>query len=101
MEGLIVPVLFFGVFWLLFVRPQQRRVREHQRLMASISVGDEVVTTSGIYGVIRQLDDEAVRLEVAPGVQVRIARAAIGRRTLPDTPPDSGPSEGPIEDTEA
>lgn len=80
MESLVILVGTFAVFWLLFIRPQQARVRAHQALVASLAVGDEVITTSGIYGTVRSLDADVAHLEVATGVQVRVARQAIARR---------------------
>lgn len=91
MGSLIILVGTFAVFWLLFIRPQQARVRAHQALVATLEVGDEVVTTSGIHGTIRGLDADDARLEIAPGVEVRIARQAIARR---QTPPGDDRPEG-------
>lgn len=83
----------FGAFWLLFIRPQQRRLREHQRFVASLQVGDEVITSSGLYGVLRRVDDDSVQLEIAPGLEVRMARGAIARATVADGPADDGAGE--------
>ena len=84
MSSLIILAGTFLVFWLLFIRPQQRRVREHHALVASVEAGDRVVTTSGVYGRITSVHDELVHLEIAPGVDIRVARAAIGRRVGDD-----------------
>jgi preprotein translocase subunit YajC len=62
----------------LLMRQQQRRLRLHQELLGRVEVGDEVVTTSGIFGTVTQLDDDVVLLEVAPGVALRVAKRAIG-----------------------
>ena len=71
------------LFWLLFVRPAQRRQREMGSLQRSLTVGDEVMLTSGIIGVLRSLDEETVQLEVSEGVTVRVVRAAVGKVTTP------------------
>jgi len=71
------------VFWLVMIRPQQRRQQAVQRLQRELSVGDEVMLTSGIIGVVRSLDDERVHLEVADGVTLRVVRAAVGQVTTP------------------
>jgi preprotein translocase subunit YajC len=73
------------LFWLLLVRPQARRQRELRAMQASLSVGDEVVLTSGIHGVLREVDDDVVGVEVASGVTIRVARGAIGANARPDT----------------
>lgn len=73
-------VLMFAAFYMLLVRPQRRQVMAHRQLMASLNVGDEVMTMGGIFGRILRLEDEVVDLEVAPGTSLRIARSAISRK---------------------
>lgn len=81
-------VLYLGLlvvaFFVLIVLPQRRRMAAQRALIASIEPGDEVITTGGIYGTVRRLDDVSVDLEVADGVVVKVARAAIGTRVAPD-----------------
>lgn len=77
--GLIVLALFFVLMWVLFVLPQQRRMKAQQAYLSSLEVGDEVITTAGVFGTILDLDPATVRLEVAEGVVLTVARAAIGR----------------------
>ena len=83
MEPLIVLAITFALLWLLFIRPQQRRVRDHQQVVASLAVGDEVVLSAGIVGRIVRLDAEELGLEVAPGIVLRVARQAVLRRVEP------------------
>lgn len=78
-------VLMGGAFYLLLWRPQQRRMAAVRELQAHLREGDEVMTTSGIYGRIVQLGDDEIRLEIAPGTVVRVARGAIGARVADDT----------------
>ena len=73
------------VFYLLLWRPQQRRMREARALQAELREGDEVMTTSGIYGRITELGDADAQLEIAPKLTIRIARGAIGMRMTADT----------------
>ena len=73
------------VFYLLLWRPQQRRMREARALQAELREGDEVMTTSGIYGRITELGDADAQLEIAPKLTIRIARGAIGMRVTADT----------------
>jgi preprotein translocase subunit YajC len=80
MEALIVLVLTFGLLWVLFLLPQQRRVRAHQQLVASLEEGDDVILSAGIHGRITSLGPEELSLEVAPGVELRVARQAVLRR---------------------
>lgn len=69
-----LPLILIGVL----VLSQRRRQRDAQALQASLAVGDEVVTTSGLFGRIAQLDDTVAHLEVAPGTVLRFDRRAIG-----------------------
>jgi preprotein translocase subunit YajC len=80
MEPLIVLALTFALLWVLFIRPQQRRVRGHHALVASLAPGDTVVLSAGIYGRIVDLGPEDMTVEVAPGVELRVARQAVLRR---------------------
>jgi preprotein translocase subunit YajC len=77
---LIIFAVTFGLLWVVFILPQQRRVRAHQRLILSLQEGDEVVLTAGIFGRITRLGPEVVRVEVAPGTELKVARQAVLRR---------------------
>jgi preprotein translocase subunit YajC len=91
MEFLIVLGLVFGLLWVLFILPQQRRVRVHQHLVAALQEGDDVILSAGIHGRITALGPEDMQLEVSPGVEVKVARQAVLRRienALPEAPPD-------------
>ncbi|MGH9042135.1 MAG: preprotein translocase subunit YajC [Acidimicrobiia bacterium] len=73
-------ILMLGAFYALLIRPQRRQVAAHQALMASLVVGDEVMTMGGIFGRIQNLEVDIVDLEVAPGTSLRVARTAISRK---------------------
>lgn len=76
----LVPfILIFVIMWFLIIRPQQRRVREHQELIKNVRRGDVVVTSGGIIGkVTRVLEDSTdIEVEIADGVKVKLARANI------------------------
>jgi preprotein translocase subunit YajC len=72
-------VLVVVVFFFLVVRPQRRSMAAHQVFVANLELGDEVITTSGIYGTIRSLRDDTVELEIANGVTIKVARPAVAR----------------------
>jgi preprotein translocase subunit YajC len=79
-----IPVLLLmvGVFYFLLWRPQQRRVQNMRALQGALELGDEVITTAGVYGKIRALRDDHVELEIAPGTVIKLARGAIGQRIV-------------------
>jgi preprotein translocase subunit YajC len=93
--GLLFLPLMFIVLWAIVILPQQRRMRAHQALVNVLEEGDEVMTTSGILGTITAIDDEVLHLEVAPGIRLRIVRAAIARR-MNEPEPEPEP-ESPAE----
>jgi preprotein translocase subunit YajC len=78
--GPLFLVLAFGGMYLLMIRPQQQRLRAQRELVASLKVGDRVVTAGGAIGTITWLDDRDAGLEVAPGVVVAFLRPAVSRR---------------------
>jgi preprotein translocase subunit YajC len=91
----VTPLLFLVgialVFWLLLVRPQQRRQRELAHMQSALEVGDEVMLTSGLFGTVRALDDEVAQVEVAAGVTIRVVRAAVGQVVREDPTPTDEP----------
>jgi preprotein translocase subunit YajC len=90
------------VAWFFLIRPQQRRMRAHQAVVADLNEGDEVMTTSGIFGTITSMDGDVLQVEVAPGVELRMVKNAIARRTGPETStPDAAADDDTGADTEA
>jgi preprotein translocase subunit YajC len=81
--ALVYLVLLVLAFFLLVVQPQRRQLARHRALVASLEVGDEVITTGGVHGIIRSMDDTILELEIADGVVIRLARGAVGSRVNP------------------
>jgi preprotein translocase subunit YajC len=75
--ALILPILFAAVIYFLFIRPQQRQVKQHALLVESLEVGDEVLTSSGIYGTVTEIDGDQMLIEVADGVVITMAKRAV------------------------
>jgi preprotein translocase subunit YajC len=98
----LLPILLIGfVFYFLLIRPQQRRARQQRELTQTTEVGDEVVTIGGLFGVVREVDDDSVLLEVAPGTELRFLRSAIARKlTVEDEAPDDADEHEYIEPDE-
>jgi preprotein translocase subunit YajC len=81
--GLIGTILFAGVVLYLFIlRPQRSRLRKQQLDQDSLEVGDDVMTSAGIFGTITDIDEDTdvVTVEIAPGTEVRMLRRAVSRR---------------------
>jgi preprotein translocase subunit YajC len=74
---LIFFVLLVAVLWLLLIRPQRQRQAAQQAMISQVVPGEEVVTVGGLLGVVKDVGDEEIRLEIAPGTEVRVAKQAI------------------------
>ena len=72
-------------FFAFVVRPQRRQLAQRRALIASLEVGDEVITAGGLYGTIRAIDETKLSLEVADGVLLNFAREAISGRQVAET----------------
>ena len=90
MDLLILIVLGFLLMCLLVLLPQRRRQTALNSMLAALAPGDEVVTAGGMYGTVTDVDDEDVLLEVAPDVEVRVAKRAIARVVPPEERYDDG-----------
>ena len=77
MGGYIFIIVILILMWFLLIRPQRRRQLDSQRLIDSLAVGQEIVTAGGLYGTIRALEDDEARVEIADGIEVRVAKRAI------------------------
>lgn len=82
------------LFWLFIIRPATRRQKELGRMQGSLSVGDEVVLTSGVYGTVTAVEDDHLLIRIAEGVDIKVARGAVGNVVPLDEQP-----EAPAEDT--
>jgi preprotein translocase subunit YajC len=76
---LLMMVLLFGAMYFLFIRPNKRRRQQVEEMQKSIGPGDEVLTIGGLYGIVEEIDDERVVLEVSPGVRNTYTRASVSR----------------------
>ena len=77
MANLILPVLLFVGFYFLLIRPQQQKLKAHRATIAKAAEGDRVLMTSGIYGTITEVLDDAAYLELAEGIEILISKAHI------------------------
>jgi preprotein translocase subunit YajC len=82
--ALIFIVLLFGLMWVLFIQPQRRRQRAQQQMLDEVGPGDEILTAGGLYGTVRAIDDDELILELAPGIEVRLAKRAVAAVLPPD-----------------
>jgi len=72
--------IFFAIFYFLVLRPQSKKAKEHQAMLAELKKGDEVVTTGGLIGKISGVTDTELTLQVQEGVRIRVTRASVQGR---------------------
>ena len=72
------PLIAIGfIFYFLLIRPQRKQQKEHEQMLAHIRIGDEVITTGGIYGTVTNLDETVATVRVADKVKIRVVRRQI------------------------
>ena len=76
---ILILVVFVAIFYFMLIRPQQKRMKDQQAMLAKLAVGDEVVTSGGILGRITEVGDVFVTLEIAEGVRIRVQRSQIAQ----------------------
>jgi preprotein translocase subunit YajC len=90
-------VLIFGVFYVLIIRPQQKKIEEQTKMIKSLQRGDRVITSGGIHGKIARIEgDDILIVEIADGVQIKLARThvqGLAAKTQPVTAPDGDEAE--------
>jgi len=88
-------VLIFVVMWFLIFRPQQKRVKEHRDMVASLRRGDTIITSGGLVGKINKVvDDREIQVEIAEGVRVRVMRSMIAEVRTRGEPISESPKKG-------
>ena len=80
----LILILFIPVFWVLIIRPQQQQRRAHQETVASLAVGDRVMSVGGIIGTLTAVDDETVSLDTGDGHQLTLGRTFVRQRVDED-----------------
>lgn len=85
--GILPWLLIFVIFYVLMIRPQQRRVKEHQAAISAVKKGDDVITGGGIRGRVTKVTDDEAEVEIAQGVKVRVVKSTITQVLTPNTKP--------------
>mgnify|MGYP006081194973 CR=1 FL=1 len=78
-ESLVPLLLIFGIMYFLLIRPQQKKLKEHQAMVQALRRGDQVITQGGVVGKVTKVkeDSQEVEVEIAAGVTVRVIRSTI------------------------
>lgn len=88
MQFLIIMVLMLGVMYVLMIRPQRQRQAQQQSMIDGATVGDDVLTTGGIYGTISEVEGDDIVVEIASGVAVHMTRRGIAAVLPPEDEED-------------
>ena len=73
----LFPILLIGVMYFLMIRPQTKRAKEHRAMLEKLGNGDEVITNGGIAGVVRDIGDSFITVEIADNIRIRVQKGAI------------------------
>ena len=71
-------VVMFAVFYFLLIRPQQKKAKDHQKMLGAIQKGSEIVTNGGIIGRVTGISDKTLTIEISEKVRVRVLRSQVG-----------------------
>ena len=80
-------VVVFAIFYFLWIRPQQQRVKQHQAAIMAVKKGDEVITGGGIRGRVSKVSEEEAEVEIAQGVKIRVVKSTISQVLTPNKKP--------------
>ena len=85
--GILPWLAIFVIFYLLMIRPQQQRVKQHQAAIAAVKKGDEVITGGGIRGRVTKVMEDEAEVEIAQGVKIRVVKSTISQVLTPNAKP--------------
>ncbi len=79
-ESIVPLILIFGIMYFLLIRPQQKKLKQHQAMVAALRRGDQIITQGGIVGKVTKVRDEnEVEVEIAEGVKVRVVKSTVAQ----------------------
>ena len=75
---MLMPLILIAIMYFLMIRPQMKRAKEHRSMLEALNKGDEVLTNGGLAGIVTEIGDNFVTVEIADGVRVRVQKSAVG-----------------------
>lgn len=101
MSSLLIILAMFVLLWVLMIRPQRSRQRQQQQMLQTIESGDEILTHGGLYGIVQEFDEnDDLIVEIAEGINVRLARRSVASVVKPDDEEDEAGAEDAAVDAE-
>ena len=89
LQSLMPLILIFGVFYLILIRPMQKKQKEHQAFLRRLKKGDRIVTNGGLHGIVQSVDDSTAVIKISDQVKVKVSVSAIS-----GPQPDQGGKSG-------
>ncbi len=86
-QAFIPLILMFVIFYFLLIRPQQKKTKEHRQMIDNLKTGDRIITSGGLHGRITGVSDNALTVEIAEKVRVKVNRASVSAMMQTGTPP--------------
>jgi preprotein translocase subunit YajC len=83
-SSLIMMVAIFAIFYFILIRPQQKKMKEHKKMVEELKKGDRIITSGGIYGTVENTTPETLTIKIAEGVKVKITRSSVGAVVKPE-----------------
>ena len=77
MMSILMIVMLFVIMYFFMIRPQQKKQKEIQKMREGLKVGDRIITSGGVYGKIKEIEDTAFIIEIANGVRVKVDKASV------------------------
>ena len=75
--SIVMLVAIVGIFYFLMIRPQQKRAKEHKNFLENLKKGDKIITSGGLYGTITGITDDAITIEIAEKVRVKVEKGTV------------------------
>ena len=89
LAGFLPLIIMVALFYFLLIRPQQRKINEHKKMVNALRKGDKILTGGGIYGTVTKVEDDVLHVEIASHTEIRVARNTIISVVTRTEPADS------------
>jgi preprotein translocase subunit YajC len=83
-SSLIMMAAIFAIFYFIMIRPQQKKMKEHKKMVEELKKGDRIITSGGIYGTVENTSADTLTVKIAEGVKVKITRGSVGAVVKPE-----------------
>ncbi len=90
LAGLLPIIVMIALFYFLLIRPQQKKINEHKKMVEALRRGDKIITAGGIYGTITKVEDDVIHVEIASDVCIKLAKDTVSAVISRSKPADSG-----------